>query len=334
MKFRFACAVLLALLSLPAFAADKPSIQVDSVRIEARPSHAPIPGKPGFESSGWAPLIEFRVNGPVPSGSQLSVEYTVAGAPFFKRECPTEEVEAEKSLKVECWPGDRFAGTKTGMVDFTVKLRNELEGTNAALYSGKFKIGTEPPVKGADPVYYVDDDWRLPFGYVYYGGEEARNRYLCTGFHYRGNPPDMEAHLYYNGKDIAKWTQAGNDAGEYKPAKYQWGYAAACFKGVYQKSPGEEDAYPPNFSVAEKPGDYEVRVLIVHHLARRIKFTVAPDGSFADPLGSKPKLASGRVAVPVEIIGTAEPWDKVAWKTGAFYGHPLAGFAPASAAGQ
>ena len=39
------------------------------------------------------------------------------------------------------------------------------------------------------------------------------------------------------------------------------------------------------------------------------------------------KLGSNRVIVPVAIIGDQDgQWDRLAWKTEAFYGNPLAGF--------
>ena len=63
-----------------------------------------------------------------------------------------------------------------------------------------------------------------------------------------------------------------------------------------------------------------------------IKFNVGPDGQLAGPpllylIRHNDKERLSGVIVPVTIIGTQDgPWDKNAWRTGAFYGNPPAGF--------
>ena len=65
-------------------------------------------------------------------------------------------------------------------------------------------------------------------------------------------------------------------------------------------------------------------------LARSLKFTVAPGGSFDNGIAKNNKLGRDRVIVPVQIIGDQDgTWDRTAWKTDAFYGNPLTGFTPA-----
>ncbi len=51
------------------------------------------------------------------------------------------------------------------------------------------------------------------------------------------------------------------------------------------------------------------------------------NGSFDNGIATANKLGSDRVIVPVKVIGDQDGvWDKLAWKTGAFYGNPLTGF--------
>jgi hypothetical protein len=39
-------------------------------------------------------------------------------------------------------------------------------------------------------------------------------------------------------------------------------------------------------------------------------------------------VGNSRVIVPVQVLGDSDgAWDKNAWKTDAFYGNPLTGFA-------
>ena len=65
-------------------------------------------------------------------------------------------------------------------------------------------------------------------------------------------------------------------------------------------------------------------------LARSIKFTVGPDGKIVDSgVAAASSVLTRRVLVPVQIIGDMDgQWDRNAWKTEAFYGHPLKGFTP------
>lgn len=303
---------------------DQPTIVKDSVQVTLVQSNG---------DQGWWPWIRYKVNGPIASGSQLYVEFAVPGKPWSRFDCKTGEIPKGHRWHVDC--GVNSTGmekpsalsTMVGPVGFQIKLRNELAGTDLTLFKGKAKLGKSPGKLGP---YYVDEDWRIPIGYVYYEKDNSHGgeTYLHVGFWYRGNPPDIEAHLFYQGKDIAKFKQAGNGAGDYKPSKPQWGYADCQFLGVYPTEPAEGQGYDPRFGIKSHPGDYEVKVLIVGHLARSIKFKVDADGQFDNGIGKANDLGINHVIVPVKVVGNAETWDKAAWKTGAYYGNPLTGFTP------
>ena len=69
-------------------------------------------------------------------------------------------------------------------------------------------------------------------------------------------------------------------------------------------------------------------MLINNHLARSLKFTVGADGKFDNGIAAANSLGSERTILPVKIIGDQDgKWNKDAWKTDAFYGNPLTGFA-------
>jgi hypothetical protein len=129
--------------------------------------------------------------------------------------------------------------------------------------------------------------------------------------------------LFYQGKEIAKDVNPG---GGRDMAEFKWGMEECLFVGVYRTQEKAEDGNDPKFSLEKNPGDYEVKVLIVNRLARSIKFSVDANGSFDNGIATANKLGSDRVIVPVKVIGDQGPWDKLAWKTGAFYGNPLTGF--------
>ena len=306
----------------------QPTIAKDSVQVFT----ANISGSldaPKDKQLQWKPGISFRVNGPIASGSQLWVEFGYPGrANWAKYDCRTREIAQGQSLEVdECMAADKMTTPYAGPVDFSIHLRNELQSTTVTLFTGKAKaakfIGPAGPQY---PEFYVNEDWRIPIGYVFYEPSSGhRATFLNVGFWYRGNTATLEAHLFYQGKEITKNDSAGNEGSDWNPAKHQWGFANCQFVGVYKDDPGE-DGYDPRFAVARNPGEYEVKVLIAHHLARSIKFMVKADGSFDNGIAGANKLGSDRVIVPVQVIGDQSAWDRNAWKTDAFYGNPLTGF--------
>ena len=79
---------------------------------------------------------------------------------------------------------------------------------------------------------------------------------------------------------------------------------------------------------SENPGEYEVKVLYQGHLVRSIKFSVDAEGKLVDNgIAKANKLGNDRIVVPVTIMGESDgQWNKMAWKTDAFYGNPLSGF--------
>ncbi len=307
----------------------QPTIAKDSVQVFT----ANISGSqdaPKDKQLQWKPGISFRVNGPITSGSQLWVEFGYPGQKdWAKYDCRTREIPAGESLEVsECLASDKMTTPYVGLVDFSIHLRNELHGTSVTLFTGKAKAAKAIGPAGPQyPEFYVNEDWRIPIGYVFYEHSSGhRETFLNVGFWYRSNPPTLEAHLFYKGKEIAKYDSPGNEGSDWKPGANQWGFANCQFVGVYKDDPGEE-GYDPRFAVARNPGEYEVKVLIGHHLARSIKFMVNADGSFENGIASANKLGSDRVIVPVQVMGDSDGrWDRNAWKTEAFYGNPLTGF--------
>ncbi len=307
----------------------QPTIAKDSVQVFT----ANISGSqdaPKDKQLQWKPGISFRANGPITSGSQLWVEFGYPGQKdWAKYDCRTREIPAGESLEVsECLASDKMTTPYVGLVDFSIHLRNELQGTSVTLFTGKAKAAKAIGPAGPQyPEFYVNEDWRIPIGYVFYEHSSGhRETFLNVGFWYRSNPPTLEAHLFYKGKEITKYDSPGNEGSDWKPGTNQWGFANCQFVGVYKDDPGEE-GYDPRFAVARNPGEYEVKVLIGHHLARSIKFMVNADGSFENGIASANKLGSDRVIVPVQVMGDSDGrWDRNAWKTEAFYGNPLTGF--------
>ena len=296
----------------------------------------------------WVPYFNFSLTRDRASGDQHYVEYTIpGGGPALKLDCELNP----KGDGLECGgrnaPEDK-SSTYTGPVSFAIKTRNELQGTlEVTLFTGKMKVAkacTNPTCPDTDGqwVYYVDHDWNLPIGHIFYDTKEPNYPPFNVAFWARGNTYNMEPHLFYKGKEIgvvfAGDVQMGKGSCraivENEPThtphnvvgNAKWTRVECAFpmvRGWDKKGEDQKDI----FKMAENPGEYEFKLLWNNKLARSIKFTVGPEGNLDNGIAAANKLGTHRTIVPVTIIGEQDgQWDRAAWKTEAFYGHPLTGF--------
>lgn len=353
--------VVLLLSAVTGAAQDQPTIAKDTVQVNAFTLSS---YKKNFKIFSWIPKMEFRVNGPIASGSQFYAEFTIPGTgPWVKFDCQTEETQAGRWWKTECGardiPEDK-GSTYTGVVNFTIKLRNELAGSDATLFTGRAKVAkAHSNETGPDYVnhfvYYVDDDWNLPIGYLYLTPDDLKGMKFPgfnIAFWVRGDPTNFQPHLFYQGKEVGKINYGSDEVGRASceadiekettnyvddslPQKAKWSRVKCNFPNIkgWDTTGETRDPFPGQTGsihfIKTNPGDYEFKLLWRNHLARSIKFTVGADGKFDNGIATANKLGSNRVIVPVQIIGDQDgAWDKMAWKTEAFYGNPLTGFTP------
>lgn len=313
--------VLLMMAERPALAQDGPTFAKNSVRASVKTS-----------GTAWVPeTVQFQVKGPVPDGSQFLVDFALpTNKQWAKFTCDAREFNNWWSMAC---PGDKVSErdkvgsvTFTGLVDFTIHVSNELAGTNITLFKGKMKVGKFLPYPKVTK-YYVDEDWRIPIGYVF-----LKDSTLHTSIWFRGNwPGDSMGYLFYQGKQVAKTVNycSGALGVEEYMAKYMWGPNDCGFGTVYGADPSDGHfATNEPYDLRKNPGEYEIKVMASGHVARSIKFTVDANGIFDSGIATNNKLGDDRVIVPVQVIGAQDGvWDHAAWKTGAFYGNPLTGFA-------
>ena len=333
---------------------DQPTIAKDSIQIRAFTFNV---YKGNYDVWSWVPEMKFRVNGPIASGSQLYVEYTLPTGAWVKFDCSTQNIEKGYWWKTECGgrqiPEDK-SSTYTGPVSFTIKMRNELQGTDSTMFTGKMKVGkaksNEHGPKAANKfVYFVDHDWNLPIGYVYLTPDDVHG-WKMPGFNVafwvRGDAVRFDPHLFYQGKEVGKKFYEGTEVGragcesevennpthyveDAVPQKAKWARVHCRFPNIKgSNTTGEAPSiFGEIFTLAQNPGEYEFKLLWNNKLARSIKFTVQPGGKFDNGMASSNQLGSDRVIVPVQIIGDQDGmWNKTAWQTEAFYGNPLKGF--------
>ncbi|MFL6255358.1 MAG: hypothetical protein ACJ74T_10055 [Pyrinomonadaceae bacterium] len=344
----------------PASAQGGPTIAKDSVQLRAF-TYSSYKGS--YDTFSWAPLISYRVNGPVPSGGQLYVEYTVPGSPAIRFDCSTEETPADRWLKTECGGRDGVPEEKgttyTGPFNFAIKLRNELAGTDSTLFTGKAKVAKVhsneiKTGKFANHfVYYVDGDWNLPIGYVYYTQDDLKGwdrPILNVSFWVRGEAYNLDPHLFYKGAEVGRILYQGEQVGKASceadvennttnfvdekdaPQKAKWSRVVCSFNNVrgWDRSGEAPGMFGALYQLDKNPGEYEMKLLWNNKLARSVKFNVPAGGRLDTSLAASNKLGTDRLIVPVTIIGEQDGvWDKAAWRTDAFYGNPLTGFTPA-----
>ncbi|MGI8733295.1 MAG: hypothetical protein ACR2LM_08340 [Pyrinomonadaceae bacterium] len=301
--------------------------------------------KGNFDIWSWLPQVAFSTTGRPPSGANYSVEFTQpGGARWVTLDCEST------SDGYECGgPNDarENAITAVGPVSFTIKMRNELAGTDATIFTGKTRVekvlSNEYGPKAANHfVYFVNQDWNIGYLLV-----DTNSNYLNVAFWLRGETGNTDPHLFYQGKEVGLIFHEDIQVGapscntevdlnttmstaESVPHRGKWRRMLCEFKTVLGQNKGEKFGFGKPFFLSENPGEYEFKLLRNKKLARSIKFTVGADGGFENGINAANKVGGRRVIVPVTIIGDQDgPWDKNAWRTDAFYGNPLTGFTPA-----
>ncbi len=298
----------------------------------------------------WLPDVSFYVLGPINTGSVFTIEFTnETGAAWYSVECDTNAIEAGRFEKLVT-PAitthiDKRTTLATGTFGFKIRLKNELSGTNETLFSGKFKVGkfhvgNNLPAFKNQFMYFVEQDWNLPIGYLYFNtGADQNMPPLVISMWFRGELDDTKvaAYLFYNGKQIASTKEqtggahndasiltSGNDA---NPRWERWTFSWGQVRGYNIDTSSANDT-SQIFFLNKNPGEYEVKVLREGDLARSAKFTVGTDGRIVDNgINQKNQLGGLALILPVTILGDREgKWDVNAWKTDAFYGNPLNGF--------
>lgn len=348
--------LLLSLLVLPVLTAEtaqaaSPTLLKRTVSITARRWSRywknPKAAEPVYNTWAWTPRVTFDILGPIEAGSQLQVEIAMPdGKPWMTLDMRTPELQDDyfDSIKMVDVDDDtmekRAILTPTGLFPFKIVLKNELQGTNEVLMSGKFKIGTYQPNQAIPEFkgkreFYVDHDWMLPIGYVWLNPESDEDvPTVSTLMTFRGHDElsQMQAYLYFNGKKIAEASghekdSRDNSTGEKNTVYYNWQFTFATVRG-FNKSSSAND-YSSLFFLDKNPGQYEIKVLTGGELTRSIAFSVGRDGKIVDNGVTKNnKIGGVRFIMPVKVIAEPAPWDMTAWQTGAFYGNPLASFMP------
>ncbi|MEZ0367976.1 MAG: hypothetical protein ACAI44_02690, partial [Candidatus Sericytochromatia bacterium] len=334
------------LVSSGAYAASQDDAGIDKTSLQVTARTLNFHGQ-NRKMWSWVPEFRFSLIRGRNSGDRHSVEYTIPGSPTLKTDCELNSRGDGFACGGRSIPEEK-GSIYTGPVNFAIKVRNELTGTGANLFSGRMKVSkactnAACPNTAGEWVYYVDQDWNLPIGHIFYDLQEPDYPTFNVAFWARGSTHQMEPHLFFQGKEIGRVSmEDGTPIGtpscriivENEPTHTphqlvggaKWSRMECFFpmvKGWDNQGANQSDM----FKMAQNPGGYEFKVLWNNKLARSIKFTVGPDGKLDNGIASANNLGTGRVVVPVTVIGDQDgKWDRAAWKTEAFYGNPLNSF--------
>jgi hypothetical protein len=291
----------------------------------------------------WVPTVTFNTDGTLPSGAHFYVEVAQpGGAAWMKIKCTDGTASGFECNATS--DDEKNSTLATGVFPFVIKLRNPLEGTEKTLFTGKAKVekvlsNEVGPKSVRKFVYYPNLDWNLPIGHVFIDDRD----FLNVRFWIRGEATNtIDAHLFYRGQEVGLFEKYGNQYGasrcssdiDYQPTRDAGPTAPQGAKWQRVNCPFETVATKPNSDAPEwhvlsaNPGDYEVKVLRNKRLVRVIKFAIGSDGKIVDNrIAVNNGMGNNFIVVPVQISGEQDgPWDKMAWKTDAFYGNPLTGF--------
>ena len=330
----------------------QPLLVKDSIYIQAA-THDEYWKTPAQKTSSWVPTVQFSLY----YDWQVIVPHVVEyfnpdGSLWF-----SETLEGDRPTADDTVPFKRdyyntqklLAAKSTAAIGvYGIKITNKTSGEVA--FQGKFKVGKFPrPWKGKTSVeFYVDHDWLIPIGNVSFHYSNFSGQNLGTNFPVMvsmwfkkaigSTDHGFEARLFYKDQQIAttsrlqanetRASETGNLSGElhhWARWDFEWFNEKINVDngGSYHK-----DNMPKSFFVDRNPGEYTVKVYQKGVQVREAKFTVGPDGRVVDAGYYKPGyLTYHKVIIPVTVIGAAEKWNAAAWKTEAFYGNPMTGFA-------
>lgn len=305
----------------------------------------PKAAEPVYDTYSWVPKIQFEVLGPIPSGSKIFVTFEKPNSKewiTFNMQTPTLESDIREIIKPENIDENELekqAITETGIFSFKVKIKNSFEGKESTLFTGKFRVelaSLDQSIadnKGKKE-FMINYDWMLPISYVWLNiATEEKSPPLSTLVCFKGKiqSNSLEAHLFYNGKEVAKtelYTEGtvlttGADEPHHR-------YTCIEFSFLYVRGFNQDNAVNGDniFFLDKNSGDYEIKIVRNNKLARVISFKVSPDGTIADNgIASSAKLGGIRKIISATILNKDDgDYNANAWKTEALFFNPLQGF--------
>lgn len=313
------------------------------IRTDLSNKYWKLPNESNYTS--WIPEVRFKVFYKGATRLRYKAEYFLPdGKPWFDEMLEQGMIDNGKQT-VEINPSraaDKFTNRSTDAVGtFGVRITDTRD--DSVIFQGKFKVskfkyGPAIPMFKNQYCFYVENDWMIPVGYVWLDWDTAA-AYPTVSVWIKGDnrPGDIEGRLFYKGEQIATTDNRGrvrNDESrrpnvpENKELTHFQRWDLSWYEIVYGTTQEARNRHRNARFINDMDGDYTVKIFLKGQQIREVNFSVA-GGKLADnAIAKNNKLGDHKIIVPVKVLSTAEKWNAAAWKTDAFYGNPLAGFAP------
>lgn len=323
-------------------ATDKPMLLRETVEIKAysQDTYWKFPKQRDYTS--WVPQIRFSSFYDGSSKLRYVAEWTNPdGSPWFSE--ALRYIDPYQSAGLLSDHSDELMNTKavttTGI--YGVKVTDTKIGE--IIFQGKFRVKKHAFAPGDASlknraVFYVDNDWNLPVGYVGFNYDSSWSNpqpIVFMWFKGRTQANDFEARLFQNGQEIASTDGGGLVNGNQNRGEtcgfddacrfQQWEFSWNNF--MLENSDWVRSRKAGAMFTKDRPGDYIVKVFYKAAQVRETTFTINSRGMIVpNAFSSQIYLSNYRIAVPVKIIGNDNKSLSATWKTEMFYGNPLIGF--------
>ncbi len=300
--------------------------------------------------SSWIPLVQFGLFYDESETIHYKIEWLKPDGSLWFSE-PIEDRQTRYTSEVFDTQATDAAGV------YGVRLVNAK--TKEIAFQGKFTvkktmIGEGDPRRKNQAMFYVDNDWSLPIGYAGFDRNDSwdfdPSPTVYLWFKGDLNRDDFEARLFQNNQQITSTDDGGtiNDGSLFSEKRNP----DSCFQNtevcrytlwsfkwkMFRVESFDREQHPNNDRYArsepnavytkDKPGEYTVKIFYKGTQVRETKFTIQPNGWLtANAYAAQLPMDNLKIVVPVKIMGTLDKYNTAAWKTEAFYGNPLTGFA-------
>ena len=249
--------------------------------------------------TSWVPQVSFDVFFDNSTKMRYQAEwFNPDGSPWFNESLDTGFVSSDQTIKVSSPYSGELLNTKAVITTGTYGVKITNVKTNEVVFQGKFKVNKMSLSSGDarlknKNLFYVDNDWSLPIGYVgfTYSGETSWERELqpLVFMWFKGElvAKDMEARLFYYNQQIASTDDGGfvnttQTRGEgcflsretcfYKLWEFSW-------KNFMVENNDWVRTKHPNATFSrDKPGEYTVKIFYRGAQVRETKFTIDQKG--------------------------------------------------------
>ena len=303
-----------------------------------------------YRHSSWLPRVQFGLFYDESETIHYKVEWLNAdGSLWF-----SEPVENRLGYRTEAGDFDTRGSDAAGNFGFRIVNAK----TKETAFQGKYKVGKIPTdlkearLKNA-AIFYVENDWSLPVGYVGFDWNDSWDFDPSPTVYlwFKGDlkPEDLEARLFFNNQLVTSTDDGGainygatfqeqrNHESCYEHTEVcrytQWSFKWKNFRvesfdwEQHPNNQGYTRNEPNAIYTKDKPGEYTVKIFYKGQQVRETKFTVQPNGYLApNAFAAQVPLDRLKAVIPVKLLGTLDKWNQTNWKTDAFYGNPLSGF--------